>query len=158
MSTTLKIILIVVAVLLIAVLGIAWYLNNEGKKCDPDRPGFNKDGERDSTCGGQNGGTNNPVVPPLPTNDELKNQVLSVSKLLYDAMKDWNTFSGTKDDAWKTLLALPDAQIGAVYIYFNAKYGAGDSLTQWIKDENYYDYASGVKQLVLDKLSNLNLV
>lgn len=158
MSQVLKIILIIAAILVVGVLVLAWYLKNNGEKCDPNNQGYTKDGEKDSSCGSSSGSNGNTDEAPLPTNDELKNQVLLVSKLLYDAMKDWNTFTGTKDDAWKTLIGLSDAQIKAVYLYFNARYGEGDTLTQWIKDENYYDYISGVKQLTLDKLANLNLV
>jgi len=71
------------------------------------------------------------------------------------------TLSGTKDAVWKRLYDLPtDDMVVAVYSAFNQKYfnkGKG-TLTQWIRDEWYYDYTTGVKEKALDRLAKLKLV
>lgn len=79
---------------------------------------------------------------------------------LYSAMDGGSTLTGTKDTAWQAVLDLPtDEMIIAVYNGFNQKYyGEGDgTLTQWIRDERWYDYTSGVKSALLKKLLQLNL-
>lgn len=79
---------------------------------------------------------------------------------LYKAMNDIFVLSGTKDAAWKELLNLStDDMIIAVYNTFNKKYGTKGkgSLTEWVNDEIYYDYASGVKGKLYDKLKSLRL-
>ena len=79
---------------------------------------------------------------------------------LYTVMNDTIVASGTKDAAWKELLGLAtDDMIIAVYNTFNKKYatkGKG-SLTEWVNDEIYYDYLSGVKSKLYNKLKSLRL-
>ncbi len=79
---------------------------------------------------------------------------------LYDVMSGGFTFSGTKDAAWIKLrdLATPD-MVTAVYDGFNQKHfkDGNGTLTQWIRDENYYDYVSGVKASTIARLQQLNL-
>jgi hypothetical protein len=79
---------------------------------------------------------------------------------LYKVMNDTIVASGTKDAAWKELLGLAtDDMIIAVYNTFNKKYatkGKG-SLTEWVNDEIYYDYLSGVKSKLYNKLKSLRL-
>lgn len=78
---------------------------------------------------------------------------------LHRVMDSNFTLTGTKDAAWKKLLNLgTDNMIIAVYNTFNKRYASESkgSLTQWIDDEVYYDYLSGVKKKTLDKLRSLN--
>lgn len=84
---------------------------------------------------------------PRPLSDEL-----------YSAMSGLGTFSGTKDEAWSKLANLPTPDmVTAVYNDFNARHGDGSTLTQWIRDEYYYDYFTGVRDATLAKLALLNL-
>lgn len=83
---------------------------------------------------------------PEPLVDELHN-VMSTASL-----------TGTKDAAWQKVIDLPSPDmVAAVYNRFNQKWGDGDTLTQWIDDEFYYDYFSGVKDQVLQKLRGQGL-
>ncbi len=91
-----------------------------------------------------------PSWSPEPLADEL-----------HDVMGGLFTLTGTKDTAWTKLKDLPtDEMVIAVYSAFNQKYYKEQkgSLTQWIKDENYYDYTSGVKAATLERLAKLKLV
>ena len=79
---------------------------------------------------------------------------------LFKAMDGLLTASGTKDEAWRKLYELPtDNMVIAVYNAFNQKYGTKGkgSLTQWIEDESWYDYLTGMKSKVLKRLQNLRL-
>jgi hypothetical protein len=79
---------------------------------------------------------------------------------LFKAMDGLFTLSGTKDAAWRKLYELgTDNMVIAVYNAFNKKYGfkGKGSLTQWIKDETYYDFLSGVRNKTLTRLQNLRL-
>ncbi|MBK0383531.1 hypothetical protein I5M32_11240 [Pedobacter sp. SD-b] len=79
---------------------------------------------------------------------------------LYDVMDGFFTASGTKDAAWLELYQLAtDDMVVAVYNAFNEKYGIkrNGSLTQWIRDEKYFDPLSGVKTKALNRLSQLRL-
>lgn len=79
---------------------------------------------------------------------------------LFTVMDGMLTLSGTKDAAWRKLFELgTDNMVIAVYNAFNAKYGTRGkgSLTQWINDENYYDFLSGMKGKVLNRLKTLRL-
>lgn len=81
-------------------------------------------------------------------------------KELYDAMSGLFSFTGTKDQVWTKLRDMPtDEMVIAVYDTYNQKYfseGNG-TLTQWIRDENYYDPISGVRDSTLSRLQNLGL-
>ena len=77
---------------------------------------------------------------------------------LHNVMDGLFTLSGTKDAAWKKLLELPsNDMVTAVYNRFNVKHGAGETLTAWIRQENYYDVLSGVKDAVLNRLATIGL-
>jgi hypothetical protein len=79
---------------------------------------------------------------------------------LYEVMSGLFTVSGHKDAAWNQLLNLAtDDMVIAVYNAFNDKYGnkGKGSLTQWIADEYYYDFSTGIKPKVLDRLKKLRL-
>ncbi|TKB96850.1 hypothetical protein [Pedobacter cryophilus] len=79
---------------------------------------------------------------------------------LHEVMSDLFTLTGTKDKAWNQLVNLQtDDMVIAVYNAFNDKYGAeGEgTLTQWINDEKYYDFSTGVKTKALNKLRSLRL-
>jgi len=85
---------------------------------------------------------------------------LPLVEQLHDVMAGAFTGSGSKDEAWLKLYNLPTGDmIRAVYKAFNEKYFADGhgTLTQWIRDENFYDYLTGVKEKLLEKLSSLNL-
>lgn len=84
----------------------------------------------------------------------------TLAEELFNAMDGPFTLSGTKDTAWRKLYELgTDNMVIAVYNAFNKKYGdkGNGSLTQWIKDETFYDYLSGMKNKVLTRLQNLRL-
>ena len=79
---------------------------------------------------------------------------------LHSAMSGLFTLSSTKDAVWLELFNLStDDMVIAVYNAFNKKYGSEGkgSLTKWIDDEYYYDFASGVKTKTLERLKNLRL-
>lgn len=79
---------------------------------------------------------------------------------LYEVMSGMFTMSGHKDAAWSQLLNLQtDDMIIAVYNCFNDKYGSKGkgTLTQWIDDEYYYDFVSGIKKKTVTKLKSLRL-
>jgi hypothetical protein len=79
---------------------------------------------------------------------------------LHDVMDGGATATGTKDDAWRKLADLPtDDMVKAVYSAFNQKYfGEGNgTLTQWIRDERWYDFFSGIKDRALGRLTKLSL-
>lgn len=79
---------------------------------------------------------------------------------LYNAMSGLFVLTGTKDAAWRKLYELgTDNMVIAVYNAFNKKYGpkGKGSLTQWIRDEIYYDVFSGMKGKVLQRLQLLRL-
>ncbi|ADY51446.1 hypothetical protein Pedsa_0874 [Pseudopedobacter saltans DSM 12145] len=83
-----------------------------------------------------------------------------LADILHSAMSGLFTLSGNKDKAWRQLLELStDDMVIAVYNAFNSKYGkeGKGSLTQWINDEYYYDFTSGIKTKVLTRLRNLRL-
>lgn len=105
------------------------------------------------------------IIPDVPY---LKDQeILSanfnpniLAEELFNAMDGFFSLSGTKDAAWRKLYELPtNNMVIAVYNAFNQKYGSKGkgSLTQWIADENYYDYLTGMKAKVLNRLQNLRL-
>lgn len=92
-------------------------------------------------------------VPALWNGNALANK-------LHDVMDGFATLTTTKDDAWQDLIDLPtDEMVKQTYNEFNRLYSKDkdDTLTQWIKDENYYDYFSGVKEKAIRRLTTLNL-
>ena len=99
-----------------------------------------------------------PVVSYTPSGSAvLWNPSPLVSKL-YDAMHGLFTPSGTKDAVWTELAQLPtDDMLTAVYNEFNKKFGDGDTLTQWIRDEYWSDITGSGKELALNRLSKANL-
>lgn len=105
------------------------------------------------------GGLGIPVAGYTNTGTPIPWNPAPVVEAQYGAMDGGGSFSGTKDEAWTLLLNLPTADmLTAVYNAFNADPRAeGDSLTQWIRDEIYYDYISGVKAAVLAKLTGAGL-
>jgi hypothetical protein len=79
---------------------------------------------------------------------------------LHEVMSSFFTLTGTKDAAFRQLTELQtNDMVIAVYNAFNNKYGAEahGSLTQWIDDENYYDFVSGIKAKALNRLRQLRL-
>jgi len=77
---------------------------------------------------------------------------------LYDVMDGLFTLSGTKDAAWLKLAQLPsNDMVVSVYNRFNLKYGNGDTLTQWIRDEVWTDIAGTGKNDALNRLQSLGL-
>ena len=77
---------------------------------------------------------------------------------LYDVMDGLFTFSDKKDQVFKKLATLPtNDMVVATYNRFNIKHGAGDTLTQWIDDEYWYDYLDTGKSDALNRLRGLGL-
>lgn len=131
--------IVISVVVLIALILLAWYFYRQGKKNATGPTVKFEEGTAQLPSGWR----------PEPLADEL-----------HDAMAGLFSFSGTKDKAWYQLYKLPtNDMVRAVYQAFNTKYfkkGSG-TLTQWIRDEKYYDYTSGIKEQVLNRLSQLNL-
>ncbi len=105
------------------------------------------------------GGMGIPVTGYTPSGTPIPWNPAPIVEANFSAMSGLGTFSGTKDDAWNLIIQLPSVDmLTATYNAFNADSRAnGDSLTQWIRDENYYDYFSGVKEAVLNKLTAAGL-
>lgn len=83
-----------------------------------------------------------------------------LAKKLYSVMKGLFTTARPKEEAWGELSALPtDEMVIAVYNTFNQLYfSKGDgTLTDWIRDESYYDPFFSVKDEVLKRLERLRL-
>jgi hypothetical protein len=81
-----------------------------------------------------------------------------LSKELYDAMHGLFSGSATKDEAWTKLAELPsDDMVTATYNYFNDKYGNGDTLVKWIKDELWTDLTGSGKEMALNRLASIQL-
>ena len=104
------------------------------------------------------GGAGLPVVGYTQTGQaQLWNPEPLVDEL-YNVMDGLFTLSGTKDAAWRKLLELPsNDMVTSVYNRFNVKHGAGKTLTAWIREEDYYDYLSGVKDATLNRLTTIGL-
>lgn len=104
------------------------------------------------------GGAGLPVVGNTTTGDPVFWNPAGLSKDLYNVMKGLFTFSGTKDEIFTKLGELPSGDmVTAVYNHFNTNYGEGETLTEWIKGEIWYDYFSSGRDLALQRLENLNL-
>jgi hypothetical protein len=79
---------------------------------------------------------------------------------IYTVMNGLFTLTGTKDKTFSKVLGLQtDDMIIAVYNAFNDKYGkeGKGTLTQWVNDEVYYDFTSGIKKQLINKLNSLRL-
>ena len=104
------------------------------------------------------GGSGLPVVGYSSTGAPVYWNPAELSKDLYNAMSGLFTLSGTKDAVWNKLADLPSGDmVTSVYNDFNKNYGGSDTLTQWIKDEYYYDITGSGKEKALNRLSSLNL-
>ncbi len=133
-------VVIIIVIVLLLLIGLGIYFYRQGKKnALPPKVKFEE-------------GTN--ALPsgwrPEPLADEL-----------HQVMDESFTLTGTKDKAWQKLIDLPtNDMVRAVYnayndLYFEEGYG---TLTEWIKDEGYYDYTSGVKDKAIERLRKLNLI
>jgi len=81
-----------------------------------------------------------------------------LAKELFDIMDGLFTLSGTKNEVFLKFAQLPTPDMAtSVYNQFNKNYGNGETLTQWINDELYYDYFGSGKSLALAKLQTLGL-
>lgn len=78
----------------------------------------------------------------------------SLSERLYDEMKGWNwTYD---DDLYMEFATLAtDCMVAAVNNHFNATYGGGESLRQWMEDEGDYFGGNG-KDLAIQRLVLIN--
>jgi hypothetical protein len=127
-----------ISVLLFLVV-LGWYFYRQGKK----------------------GAQGPKVYIPQGTNSiPMGWNAVALADELKDVMTGLFTMSGTKDKAWRKLAELPtDDMVKAVYSAFNQKYFADGkgTLTQWIRDEKYYDYLSGIRNLALTRLAQLGL-
>tara|TARA_R110000868_G_scaffold107789_1_gene294800 strand:+ start:289 stop:741 length:453 start_codon:yes stop_codon:yes gene_type:complete len=112
-----------------------------------------------------------PPVFPLPTNgggmpivsyntqgEPTYWNPATISTELFNAMDGLFTLSGTKNDIFLKFAQLPTGDMAtAVYNHYNQNFGKGETLTQWINDEYWYDYLGNGKQLALAKLQALGL-
>ena len=89
-----------------------------------------------------------------------------IAKRLYDSMKGV-TLSGSFDEresAWAIAGQLSNDQLSVVNALFNAKYGDGESLYDWVKGEAsivgglFGIRASNARERLLTRLSSLGLV
>ena len=81
-----------------------------------------------------------------------------LSAELFDVMDGLFTLDGTKSSVFLKFAQLPTPDMAvAVYNHFNTNYGEGETLTQWINDEYYYNYFGTGKSLALAKLQSLGL-
>lgn len=104
------------------------------------------------------GGAGIPTVGYTPTGQPITWNPEPLVDELHDVMDGLFTFSGTKDATWLKLAQLPsNDMVTAVYNRFNQKWGDGDTLTQWIRDEYWTDVAGNGKQSALDRLTSLGL-
>ncbi len=130
---------IIITIIIIVVVLVIWYAGKQRGKSTAEGP------QAEYPEGGNEIPSN---WSPEPIVSEL-----------YDVMSGW-ALTGTKDSAWIKLRDLPtNEMVIAVYNVFNQKYfGEGyGTLVQWIRDEAYYDYFSGVKEGTLARLQNLGL-
>ena len=105
------------------------------------------------------GGTGLPVTGYTSTGSPVVWNPAPLAKDLYNAMAGLFTLSGTKDEVWRKLAELPsNDMVTAVYNEFNKTYGGGETLTQWIKDEFWYDVTGSGKDMALQRLGALNLI
>ena len=83
-----------------------------------------------------------------------------LAKKLYNSMKGVFSTASAKEKVWSELLLLPtDEMLIAAYNAFNQLYfkeGKG-TLTDWIRDEFYFNVIGSVKGDVLNRLERLNL-
>ena len=80
---------------------------------------------------------------------------------LHEAMSGLGTFTGTKDNVWSEMYQLPtNDMFTAVYNVFNQLFVKENNgtLREWISNETYYDYLSGVKGQLLTRFDSLNLI
>lgn len=104
------------------------------------------------------GGGGIPVVSYTPTGQPIQWNPQPLAAELFDVMDGLFTLSGTKDATWLKLAQLPsNDMVVAVYNTFNQTYGNGDTLTQWINDEYWTDFAGDGKSLALQRLSSIGL-
>jgi len=104
------------------------------------------------------GGAGLPVVGNTPTGAPVFWNPATLSKDLYNVMSGLFTLSGTKDQVWTKLAELPSGDmVTAVYNHFNTNYGEGETLTDWIKSELWYDITGSGKDMALARLASLNL-
>lgn len=106
-----------------------------------------------------NGGTGIPVTGYDGNGQPVSWSPVGLVDELYSAMSGLGTFTGTKDAVWTKIIQLPtNDMLTATYNSFNQdKRAGGETLTQWIDNEYYYDYFSGVKDDVLAKLRGAGL-
>lgn len=104
------------------------------------------------------GGNGLPVVSYSNTGAPVFWNPQPLAKGLHDVMAGLFTLSGTKDEQWTKLAELPsDDMVVSVYNYFNKNYGEGETLTAWIKAENWYDIFGSGRDLALNRLQSLQL-
>jgi hypothetical protein len=104
------------------------------------------------------GGGGMPIVSYNPSGQPTYWNPAPISTELFNVMDGLFTLSDEKSAAFLRLAELPTPDmVVAVYNHFNTNYGEGETLTQWINDEYYYDWTTDGKSLALAKLSSLGL-
>ena len=104
------------------------------------------------------GGAGIPITGYTPTGQPIQWNPEPLVDELHDVMDGLFTPTGTKDIAWTKLAQLPsNDMVVAVYNRFNSKWGDGDTLTQWIRDEYWTGVVETVKHDALNRLTSLGL-
>lgn len=104
------------------------------------------------------GGGGMPVVSYNTQGEPTFWNPATISTKLYNVMNGLFTLSGTKNETFLEFAQLPTSDmVVSVYNHFNQNYGNGETLTQWINDEYYYDYFGEGKNLALAKLQAAGL-
>lgn len=99
-----------------------------------------------------------PIVSYNPQGEPTFWNPATISTELFDAMDGLFTLSGTKNEIFLKFAQLPTGDMAvSVYNHFNQNFGKGQTLTQWINDEYWYDYFGNGKELALAKLQALGL-
>jgi len=133
----------------LAILGAAGYVVYRGIKWIRNRP---------TTYNLPTGGEGIPVTGYTQTGQPIAWSPEPLVDELHDVMSGLFTLSGTKDAAWSKLIQLPSPDmLTATYNRFNTKWGDGNTLTQWLRDEYYYDFTTGVRDQAIQKLESAGL-
>ena len=133
----------------IAILGAAGYIVYRSVKWIRNRP---------TTYNLPTGGQGIPTVGYTPAGQPIAWNPEPLVDELHYVMDGLFTLSGTKDAAWNKLIQLPSPDmLTAVYNRFNTKWGDGSTLTQWLRDEYYYDFTTGVRDQAINKLETAGL-
>lgn len=143
MKTSNKTILIVIAIVVVFIVGIAFFYYRKGKKqVTIQKPPLD------------NPNSDSPENNPFAVSDA---QITSIVDALHRDMDGLN-WNGHDVQPYQDLNALSDSDFSRVYNVFNSKYqsDSGETLKQWIESESYVfdDVTDSIKQ----RMGRLNLL